>query len=406
VTRHDCAHTDLLEWFCAHGGWLGPVGLRTVGGMRGLYATERLEPGDLLLRIPTALMFTAETAMDSRLSRAVAASGHEVSQRALLATLLVSTRRAGGFCSPYVRTLPGELAEHPLHLDDAVLRDLGTQGTAYHAAQALRAECRDDFESVRAALAGTEAPTADEFRWAYACVVSRAFKFGASHFRLLPMIDMMNHSREPAAECAHDDGGVRVRALRRLGCGDEITNDYAVRSNGHLFALYGFCDADSASEEAPIVTPGGFFVVPMTYAEARTRELFSHLRATTMGPLCPNSRRCDLVAPLSLGNEIAALRLLRDACEWRLGQFDTRLEEDDVLIRAGGLAALQRNIVMARRSEKRVLARYLDLARAGMCLLAYPSASIDDAQRGSIGDEGYVAELMALITATQARTGT
>jgi hypothetical protein len=398
-TRAQGDHTQrqLIEWVREYGGTFGPIELREVDGLRGLHATRDIDAGAPVVFIPTALTITSDTATECPLGRLVADSGLKISERGQIAVLLLSTRRDGGFWSPCVLALPGALPEHPLCVDAALIDEgLGAFGIAHAVLAALRAECQADLEAVHAALAGADGPAADEFAWAFACAASRTFKPRHSQFALVPLVDMINHRVEPSAACECDARGVTVRACRRIACGAEISIDYGPRSNAHLFPMYGFCHVESPLEEAPIFTPAGCFPVSTVYSSERARKLFTALRAASPDAPHPHRGEPGELAPSDRRNEISALTLLRDASQWRIDNFETALEQDDALIHAGDLTRLERNIVLTRRSEKRVLGHYLELAHAALGFLADPSAVAADELRTRIGDDAYAAELLAL----------
>ena len=102
----------------------------------------------------------------------------------------------------------------------------------------------------------------DEFRWAHACVLTRAFQspnapsedpwadmyermdFVGSY--LAPVLDFANHRRprEVAYEATEGDRGrgkVTVTSLRSFRKGDFIHITYGAKSNSELFFRYGFC---------------------------------------------------------------------------------------------------------------------------------------------------------------------
>src|SRR5581483_10765992 len=76
-----------------------------------------------------------------------------------------------------------------------------------------------------------------------------------------------------------------------------------------------------------------------------------------------------------------ALRALARACEEALARFPTSLEDDDRLLREGGLRLHARTAVQMRRGEKRVLHHWLDLVRFASPLLAQSWASLAAAAR-------------------------
>jgi hypothetical protein len=109
------------------------------------------------------------------------------------------------------------------------------------------------------------------------------------------------------------------------------------------------------------------FEVPADYGHRDTRALFSYLRV--YGLTDSSEVKLDKgghVAPVNPENEQAVLSELALACQLRLRQFDTSIEEDDALLKYKALPLRLRNAVRVRHGEKVVLKYFRDLALAAM----------------------------------------
>ena len=87
--------------------------------------------------------------------------------------------------------------------------------------------------------------------WAMSAVSSRAFSFH-SHRRLLPLIDMANHSFTPSTRIEATDthpAAITMYATRDLQPGDELTISYGPHSNDAYLIDYGFVIDDNPYDD-------------------------------------------------------------------------------------------------------------------------------------------------------------
>ena len=86
--------------------------------------------------------------------------------------------------------------------------------------------------------------------WAMSAVSSRAFSFH-SHRRLLPLIDMANHSFTPSTriELTDTQPALTLYATRDLQAGDELTINYGPHSNDAYLIDYGFVIDDNPHDD-------------------------------------------------------------------------------------------------------------------------------------------------------------
>ncbi len=80
------------------------------------------------------------------------------------------------------------------------------------------------------------------------------------------------------------------------------------------------------------------YQVPATYKEKKTKDLFSflrfvHARDDEMVMLPSDPAKIDEIDAISVRNEIAVLRHIKQAAEAVLSGFDTTLEEDEAFMK-------------------------------------------------------------------------
>lgn len=205
-----------------------------------------------------------------------------------------------------------------------------------------------------------------------------------------------------------------MKALRPLRAGNPVRDSYGRKSNARFLLNYGFTlDANDEDDEAAVrlaippdaplagekarllgVLPGApvRFRLPAQSSDREAGAALSFLRVAGASPREIEILRgapldAARVPPLDGRNESAALGLLAAACEQAQRAFPTLVEQDDALLRGGALSVNARNAVVARRGEKRVLLRWIDLARVAAPLLRLPWASLARAlAEGAAGD--------------------
>jgi hypothetical protein len=118
------------------------------------------------------------------------------------------------------------------------------------------------------------------------------------------------------------------------------------------------------------------FHVPASYSSTSAKAMFSYLRLTVgASPLLKDlpihEGEEHKVPPISYQDEIAVLTALATACDTRLRQFSTILEEDQALLTDGALRLNLRNAVRVRHDEKMILKYFLDLAQTVLPVLQH-----------------------------------
>ena len=79
--------------------------------------------------------------------------------------------------------------------------------------------------------------------WSVAATSTRAFSFdanGEKNKRLLPLIDMMNHSPSPNVKISFDNNLIKAVALKPIKASEELTINYGLLNRDHFLMHYGF----------------------------------------------------------------------------------------------------------------------------------------------------------------------
>lgn len=268
----------LLTWAQQHGlppQKLGPALLPGCG--RGLVATEPIAAGEPLLRVPAALVLTAEAAVQQSLLAQALLAGSSLPAWTVLALWLVEARAAGAShpWAPYLATLPESAgsvvswpAEHVDWLRGSHLRAIAAEVRA--AAERSAAELLAALGAARGTAGAPGLPqqahqlcTREQLGWAFDVLLSRLVRLdglgGAE--ALVPWADCLNHDCRATAHLDWDAGaaGVVLRAERGYRRGEEVRISYGRKTSGQLLLSYGFAPANNPHDACllELALPGG-----------------------------------------------------------------------------------------------------------------------------------------------------
>ena len=85
---------------------------------------------------------------------------------------------------------------------------------------------------------------------------------------------------------------------------------------------------------------------------------------------CKRDKRELIVNPISKKNEVSTLKKLKDMCTRSLSKYKEAYEIDEELLRAKELTYNERNCIIYRMGEKKVLNEMIELANEGLTLLS------------------------------------
>merc|ERR1719491_1439862 len=119
------------------------------------------------------------------------------------------------------------------------------------------------------------------------------------------------------------------------------------------------------------------FQIPGNYREKKGKEFFSFLRfvhaqdSELMMISSADGVKIDELEPISIRNEIACLITISRVCRKHLAGFPDTMEDDEKFLASGKLKMYsnERNAVIMRRGEKKVLTFFIDLGMKAIKLL-------------------------------------
>jgi histone-lysine N-methyltransferase SETD3 len=390
-----------LRWMEENGATFPAMTIKTGPGGRQVHASRTIVPGALVLHVPRKLMITPEVAKASETGKLIAQHKPELGNTVFIAAFLTQIKREGGFWKPYVDIMPTDFSHMPLLFSEFELNEL-------KGAYALR-EVRDRlgwnafvYRQLPACLI-ENGLTQEEFTWARCVVSSRLFGVMAAGSRtsaLVPMADMFDHAPEHTVRWGRrPQTGFTLVAEQAVEAGASMSVTYGDKCNAILLAYYGFCLEDNPDNRAEILVQplsAGHpfsehaesfgtrqqklqaFRVPARFHDKHTLALFSYLRLAFLDGTCAGRQLVNeqgKVPPISRANEIAVLNALLSACQRRMREFATSIEQDEELLEQGALSRNVRNAVKVRHGEKVVLRYFLELAQTA--LPVFEDASCD-----------------------------
>ena len=438
---HDAWRSRVLAWLVRHGAAVTSLSMASSPPTsRTVLAAAPIAAGADVLRIPRPLLLTVADARASSIGRTIASSGMpSPGDHTLLAACLLAHReRPRSRFRPYLDSLPVAFPTLPLSFTPAELALL--QGSAaLEKLAARRAALKSDHRSLCHAVPAFRRFALADFVWARSCVITRVFGLtiaGEKTEALVPLADMLDHRRPAETHWTYDDdaGAFVMTALRAFHPGQPVHDSYGRKSNTRFLVNYGFTlddndDDDEAAvrlaipADAPLpgdkarllgALPGEREAValPAPSGDGVEPEALSFLRVACATPreieqIHASQGGAHRVLPLNGRNESAALALLAAACEEARAAFPTSVEQDDALLGEGAPSTNARNAVVARRSEKRVLMRWIDLVRSSLPLLRLPRPHLARALgEGAAGDGDARRYLEAFVASAAPRRGT
>jgi len=290
ITVEKSRYEGLLDWMRSNNAEVSDklyIQESSLGDGYGAFVSSQVEEGDILFTVPREACVTLDDATKdpkcgeafSRVMEKAGPGGNTVVMAAYLAKeYLVSMEQEVKF-GPYLETLPWERGinsqEHILFWTDAdIIENLGGS-FCFSEANSLRSEVALATKIINTVVGDSvrisRGEMEDGFKWpwqvtpkettgkpveglnqavkgAFVTLLTRAFQDGeGDEEKLVPMLDMLQHSDEPNVRHAmrKDDGTVEVRARRTIAAGEELLNQYRSEEDENMpfhrfFTRFGF----------------------------------------------------------------------------------------------------------------------------------------------------------------------
>lgn len=390
----------LVEWLLKRGARFPKCQLRHIAeGCRATFAREPIHEDEEIMFIPREYIITSNLSMNSDICNEIKQSGVDIrSKHTYLASFLLQERdrKRESKWFPYIDILPKTFSNIPLFFDRDTLE--GLKGSlSLQKIQDRHDSLRAEYQNLRRHVGSFSKWSYEDFVWARLVVITRIFGLLINNQKtdgLVPMADMINHRRPRETRWTFNEvkQGFVISAMQSFNIGDQIYDSYGRKCNSRFFVNYGFALENNPDNECllKITLPTDVrrntfnveytdFQVPKNIDDKKTRAMFSMLRWSVLQEQnknqflptyhnIPKPAKSQYVAPISISNELAVLRLIQKAAEESLNRFPNNLDYDKTLLKDQQTYppySNQRNVIIMRAGEKEVLHKWLDLTRAG-----------------------------------------
>ena len=261
-------------------------------GTRGVFASEDINIGDILLKIPEGEL--------------------------LRGTHLELTRQLRGMDTLYTRSFPTDLTNFPVLWTPSQLKSL--EGSAMK--EMIVSRKKNLMEEM-------DSENAIDLRNRL-LVGSRGFTLDKDTILLVPYADMMNHSNDPNVDWKMDGDQFVMRALKEIQKGDQLYDTYGTKTNYENLLFYGMVLTDNLQNDVTYelmdIPPSirknlnyKYFKETIEFElcgsySRGTKEIFSFLRflvcANANKEECPKTLVGFSCEPISIRNESMVSKLM------------------------------------------------------------------------------------------------
>lgn len=364
---------------------------------RGVHCLTKVPEDDVILYVPHKYIMTSEVAKASEIGRKIIESNVDLrSKHSYLASYLLQEKhKESSFWDPYLNILPVYYANMPIFFPENLLAMLKGSFSLEKIADRIDS-LRREYDNIRRACPDFALFTHEEFVWARLVVITRIFGMQIDNNKtdgLVPYADMLNHKVPKETKWTFDDQryGFIITSMTTIPRGAQVFDSYGRKCNSRFFVNYGFGLEENEDNEAVMriglpeddphyamkirflggreVSAKREFQVPGNYREKKTKELFSFLRfihaKDSEMMMFSSDFKLEDIEPISVRNETSALTHLATECKRQLSHFETSYEDDCKLLASDDALPMysnERNCVLMRNGEKKVLQGFVDLA--------------------------------------------
>jgi len=415
VDKFDIFH----DWLVRNGSKFPKLELKDYGNeVRGCHSTSDVGDDEIIIEVPLKCLITVEMGQDTDIGRQILASNIELDAPKhifLMIFMLLDRRNPHSFFKPYYDILPPTLSNMPIFWSP---KELSYLEGSYILAQIeeRNVAIETDFSAICSiAPEFASVCTMDEFKWARMCVCSRNFGLVVNGLRtaaLVPYADMLNHYRPRETKWQFDNilQGFTIVSMQGIAAGMQVYDSYGQKCNHRFLLNYGFSVENNTE-------PDGFCPneVPLLLQLHQTDVLYefkcSYFRREAYLPskrvrICVAENEnfhtllCllriieanqddmniltslsgerggrsirDAHAPISVDNELRAMRLLLSTVRDCLALYPRTLEQDVERLLNDALLepfSNERHAIIQVKGEKEVLHFLQELSETAINLL-------------------------------------
>lgn len=381
--------------------------------VRGVIADQNIQVEETIIEIPLECLITVEMGAATDIGQAIMHSDLELDAPKhvfLMLFILIDRRREGAHFKPYYDILPPTLSNMPIFWSQEELALLEGSYLLTQVEDRNNA-IENDYRAICDLCPEfAEIATLEEFKWARMCVCSRNFGIVVNNVRtsaMVPYADMLNHYRPRETKWTYENHkrAFTITSIQQISAGAQVYDSYGQKCN-HRFLLnygfaiennrepHGFCPNEVVLKFELETTPCDLYPLKAAFwardghskqvrisvsDNENTTFMFSCLRVIVadlaeFSSLCGHALTTvkDVRSPLSMRNEVAALRLLITLCRDSLARYPRTLAEDRQILAGDALTPFsnERHAVIQVAGEKEVLETWILQAEQSLELLA------------------------------------
>lgn len=408
-----------MKWLHDGGAVLNKIKVRYHSAdYRSVHARVRLRRHELLLQVPKHLIITLETAKQTPIGAKIEATKPKLlspKHCMMTACILQEMHDAESKWKPFIDMLPQSTANFPIFFTQEELSWLEGSPFLAHVKNKIK-DIACDYMGIVEKVPEFSRFALQEFSHVRMLVSSRIFatyQDGAHTDSLVPLADMFNYGPPQVAwEYREDSKAFFVESVESVARGTELYEAYGCKCNSRYFLNYGFVLENNDRNEIPIKLdlnmddplysvkaklmdnkPRKIIRLPVELNTQSVDDFFAYLRLIEYEGNPMNlykfafksshkaySYSYDFyeffnmphVPPISAKNEAAVLHRVVDMCTELLGKYPSTYEEDVEMLKGSEMTSNQRNCVVMRMGEKRILLNLIDLASLGLEILQLP----------------------------------
>ncbi|PNW82543.1 hypothetical protein CHLRE_06g283200v5 [Chlamydomonas reinhardtii] len=224
----------LLDWVIAEGGELRVTISRDEAGVRGLYTTQPVKKGEVIVSIPQHIVLSVKNVAAAEASPQLLKEIHSPCSR----------------LRPYLDTLPGPDGvltaynwpeEYIKYLADPAMEEQLKNSFKLHARNTWLGHNDDEMEVTIPEAIGRKNITLKEWEHVVSLLSSRTFSIRKGALSLVPVLDLVNHDVRDINQLGNSST-VDLVAGKDLAAGEQVTITYGSMRNDELLMYYGFVD--------------------------------------------------------------------------------------------------------------------------------------------------------------------
>lgn len=378
--------------------------LRNGNGAPRLYAKRDIAAGEIVARVSKCMVITSEATAASTAVRRLLEHAEPFAQDVCLAVYLLDAGRNDCVWHRHFAGMWAGSAPQPLFLAADEL-DMLRGSYVMTALKACRERFTAEHARLSAILTGGEAGTLDDYLRARSSVMTHAQAIDTPQGQVLAMLPapaMFSHAPDGCMRWEDAAQEFVLRARQAVSKDTPLPLDVSGWTRDETLAPLEALFEGGANRQTDLVLPESaagwpaddasaffgslhegkrVFRISEEQHDAAARCLLAYLRVSScliVDAANGRAKADEAVAqyissqrinPICRDSELLAMQTLRAACRRQLAGFPTSIQDDEQLLGQRELQPLQRNIVLLRLQEKRILASYVEIVDVALPLL-------------------------------------